>query len=457
MLVYADESGCDDQYSNIVSVNVTPDISITAQPVGGSICTGGNFDLSVTASGSPDIQYLWQYFDGTDWVDTGLGQADYNTGPLTDTTEYRVLVYADESGCDDQYSNIVSVNVTPDISITAQPVGGSICTGGNFDLSVIASGSPDIHYQWQYFDGADWVDTGLDQADYNTGTLTDTTDYRVLMYANESGCEAEYSTMVTVNVAPDISITSQPIGGSICTGGDFDLSVTASGSPDIQYLWQYFDGTDWVDTGLGQADYNTGPLTDTTEYRVLVYADESGCDDQYSNIVSVNVTPDISITAQPVGGSICTGGNFDLSVTASGSPDIHYLWQYFDGTDWVDTGLGQADYNTGPLTDTTEYRVLMYADESGCDDLYSNVVSVNVTPDISISAQPVGGSICTGGNFDLSVMASGSPDIHYQWQYFDGTDWVDTGLDQADYNTGTLTDTTAYRVQMYANESGCEA
>ena len=268
----------------------------------------------------------------------------------------------------------------------------------------------------------------MGQADYNTGPLTDTTEYRVLVYADESGCDDQYSNIVSVNVTPDISITAQPVGGSICTGGNFDLSVTASGSPDIQYLWQYFDGTDWVDTGLGQADYNTGPLTDTTEYRVLVYADESGCDDQYSNIVSVNVTPDISITAQPVGGSICTGGNFDLSVTASGSPDIQYLWQYFDGTDWVDTGLGQADYNTGPLTDTTEYRVLVYADESGCDDQYSNIVSVNVTPDISITAQPVGGSICTGGNFDLSVMASGSPDIHYQWQYFDGADWVDTGL-----------------------------
>ena len=177
---------------------------------------------------------------------------------------------------------------------------------------------------------------------------------------------------------------------------------------------------------------------------------------EYSTVVTVNVTPDISITAQPVGGSICTGGNFDLSVIASGSPNIHYQWQYFDGTDWVDTGFDQADYNTGTLTDTTDYWVHIYASESGCEDVYSTVVTVNVTPDISITAQPVGGSICTGGNFDLSVIASGSPDIHYQWQYFDGTDWVDTGLDQADYNTGTLTDTTTYWVHIYASESGCE-
>ena len=133
--------------------------------------------------------------------------------------------------------------------------------------------------------------------------------------------------------------------------------------------------------------------------------------------VIVTVTPDISISAQPVGGSICTGGNFDLSVAASGSPDIHFQWQSFNGSEWVNVGIDQPTYNTGVLTATTTYRVFVNADESGCEDVTSAEVIVTVTPDISISAQPVGGSICTGGNFDLSVAArahriyiiSGSP------------------------------------------------
>jgi hypothetical protein len=152
-------------------------------------------------------------------------------------------------------------------------------------------------------------------------------------------------------------------------------------------------------------------LSVTTNYRVWVNADESGCEDVYSTIVSVLVTPDISITAQPVGGAICTGGNFDLSVTASGSPNIHYQWEVFDGTTWTATGTDSPNYNTGILTATTMYRVSVHAEESGCEDLYSVDVTVIVTPDIAISAQPVGGSICTGGNFDLNVTASGSPDI----------------------------------------------
>ena len=141
-------------------------------------------------------------------------------------------------------------------------------------------------------------------------------------------------------------------------------------------------------------------------------ADENGCEDVYSSTVTVTVFPDISISAQPVGGSICTGGSLDLSVTASGSPDIHYQWEQQTGpTTWVVVGTDSPNYNTGALTITTIYRVWVNADESGCEDVYSSEVTVNVTPDIVITAQPVGGSICTGGDFSLSVTASVSPNI----------------------------------------------
>src|SRR5678809_1616040 len=175
--------------------------------------------------------------------------------------------------------------------------------------------------------------------------------------------------------------------------------------PDIHYQWEQQTGpTTWVVVGTDSPNYNTGALSITTNYRVWVNADESGCEDVYSTVVTVVVTPDISIAAQPVGGSICTGGNFDLSITASGSPDIHYQWEQQTGpTTWVVVGADSPSYNTGALSATTNYRVWVNADESGCEDVYSTIVSVLVFPDIAISAQPVGGSICTGGNFDLSV------------------------------------------------------
>jgi hypothetical protein len=52
--------------------------------------------------------------------------------------------------------------------------------GGNFDLSVSASGSPQLHFQWQAFNGSNWSIVGSDLPAYNTGALSQTTTYRVL-------------------------------------------------------------------------------------------------------------------------------------------------------------------------------------------------------------------------------------------------------------------------------------
>ncbi len=465
VFVSATENGCEDLYSASVEVTVYPDISISSLSNGGEICTDGVWTLSVSASGSPDIQYQWQ-----DSTSTGMWQnvseiggttAGFTSDPLSQTTWYRVFIYATENGCEDVYSSEVEVTVYPDIVINTQPAGGQICVGGTWTLDVIASGSPDILYQWQDSTAAGtWQnisETGGNTAGFTTDPLNVTTWYRVLVAATEVGCEDIYSTPVEVSVFPDIAISAQPVGGSICTGGNFDLSVVAAGSPAIQYQWQILNGGIWEDlAGANSPAFNTGVLTVTTQYRVFVSANQNGCEDIYSNIVSVVVTPDISISSPPVGGSICTGGNFTLLVEASGSPAIHYQWQAFLAGNWTIVGSDIPSYNTGALTATTTYRVLVYSDISGCEDIYSASIDVTVTPDIVISAQPVGGAICIGGDLTLAVTASGSPNIHYQWQAYNGEFWVVVGNDAPSYNTGTIASTTNYRVFVNANESGCE-
>jgi hypothetical protein len=116
-----------------------------------------------------------------------------------------------------------------------------------------------------------------------------------------------------------------------------------------------------------------------------------------------------------------------LNVIASGSPQINYQWQdSIVGGSWQnvsEVGGTTSTFTTDVLSVTTWYRVFIYNNQSGCEDIFSSTVAVVVSPDIAINAQPVGGSICTGGNFDLSVSATGSPAIQYQWEILNGTIW----------------------------------
>ena len=59
----------------------------------------------------------------------------------------------------------------------------------------------------------------------------------------------------------------------------------------------------------------------------------------------------------------------------------------------------------------------MYANENGCEDVFSSIVTVTVVPDILITAQPQNIEECIGGNDVLNVTTTGGTGtITYQWQ-----------------------------------------
>jgi hypothetical protein len=208
-------------------VTVFDDIAITGLANNGSICTGGIWELSVNATGAPSLLYQWQ--DSTAqgiWqnvIEAGGTNAAFVSEPLNATTYYRVFVHATESGCEDVYSATVTVNVFDDISITALSPSGSVCQGGTWNLSVIAAGAPTLSYQWQDSTATGvWEnvsEVGGTSTNFTTSPLTQTTYYRVFVFANENGCEDVYSATIAVTVFDDIDITGVSAGGNICEGG----------------------------------------------------------------------------------------------------------------------------------------------------------------------------------------------------------------------------------------------
>ena len=174
------------------------------------------------------------------------------------------------------------------------------------------------------------------------------------------------------------------------------------------------------EAGGNSSAFITGALNQTTYYRVIVNAVESGCEAVTSSIVTVTVFDDIQITGLSADGSICQGGTWNLSVVATGSPLLLYQWQDSTATgQWTnvsETGGTSTNFTTDALTQTTYYRVFVYATQNGCEDVFSATVTVNVYDDIQITGMSDGGAVCEGGPWDLSVMAMGAPGLLYQWQ-----------------------------------------
>lgn len=154
------------------------------------------------------------------------------------------------------------------VAITDQPVGATVCEGGNVMLSVTATGS-NLAYQWQ-FEGADLPGENGSTLTLNGILAAQDGDYTVIV-SNSCGDETSNAASVVVNTAP--AITGQPMDATVTEFDPSSFTVTATGT-GLMYQWQYsMDNTVFGDiAGATSATYNIAAtqLSDAGYYRVVV-------------------------------------------------------------------------------------------------------------------------------------------------------------------------------------------
>ncbi|MDD4150973.1 MAG: immunoglobulin domain-containing protein, partial [Bacteroidales bacterium] len=186
----------------------------------------------------------------------------------------------------------------------------SFCAGGSTQFSASGTvGFQALEHQWNGTSGTwnDWSDTNP----YTWSTSTIGTLY-VRSRAKSGVCATAYSSPVSATVVPDPSITTQPVGATICSGATHTMNVSATGGISLSYQW-YKNGS--VISGATGTSY---AATTTGNYYCRVSSTGSGCDAINSNTVTVTVNADPSVTTQPVAGTICPGGTHTLSIGATG-------------------------------------------------------------------------------------------------------------------------------------------
>lgn len=148
------------------------------------------------------------------------------------------------------------------------------------------------------------------------------------------------------------SISSQPAGSTITSGGSAALSVTATGTAPLTYQWYLGVAPDTTNPigGATTSTYNTGALTSTTSYWVRV----SGC----STFVNSN-TATVTVLGSPVNSGDVNGSG------AVNSADVFYLINYlFAGGPAPVTGAGDPN-NDGAKNAGDVIFLLRYLFASG--------------------------------------------------------------------------------------------
>ncbi len=223
--------------------------------------------LSVDATGD-GLSYQWYFGQSGDTSQPigGATSSSYNTGALTEDTTYWVRV-TNAAGIKDSGSFAVTIKRPP--TITTQPVSQTIASGNTATITVVASGTAPLTYQWYRGNvGTTSAPVGTNSASFTTPALTATTRYWVKV-SNGTG-EAQ-SVLCTITIGLTPSITTQPASTTITSGSTATLSVVATGTAPLSYQWyQGAVGTTTTPVGTNSASFTTPALTATTTYWVSV-------------------------------------------------------------------------------------------------------------------------------------------------------------------------------------------
>lgn len=396
-VIVSNSCGATTQSSNAtLSLFTLPTITVNSP----EICFGNS--TTIIASGG--TSYSWS---------TGATTSSISVSPIS-TTNY-IVTGTDVNGCQNTATSTVTVNPNPLVSLNT--LSSTICSGGSGTNNITAtpsSGNPTYNYQWQYFNGTSWVNTGTNVNTLNA-TPSATREYRVVI--NDSKSCLVTSSSHTVTVVPDpinpTLNTKSPNQNDICVGTGVSATFN-SGSDGVgcQDIFQYS-----INSGISWSSYNPGNTISTSGLTqgttVQIRGRRGNCstgigcsNNAYDVLVQWTiVTPPILSTN--VSDVSCNGGNNgNINLTVSGSVGpFSFNWSGPNG--FTSTLEDLSNVEAGSYT-------VVVSTPSGCQSTTSITVSQPSNMVLTIVGQNVACNGGSSGNIDLTV-SGGTPTYTYSW------------------------------------------
>ena len=398
--------------------------TITTQPLGTNVLAGRSATFTVVAGGSAPLAYFWLKNGAA--LPNGGNVSGANTAALTltniataDAANYSVLV---SNSVGSVTSSTAALVISSPPTISTQPVSQSLVAGNPAQFTVIAGGATPLAYHWLK-NGAVLASggnvTGSTTATLSLATVSsaDAANYSVIV-TNSSGSIT--SSIATLTVLSPPAIVTPPASAAVSAGNNASFTVTASGTGPLSYQWlkngvALANGGNVTGSTTATLSLATVSSADAANYSVIVNNSSGSIT---SAIASLTVLLPPVILTQPASASISAGSNVSFTVTASGTAPLSYQW--------LKNGAALANGGnvSGATTPTLSLATISSADAANYSVIVTNsvgsVTSGNATltllsAAIAITTQPASATVAQGGPVGLSVTASSTSALSYQW------------------------------------------
>ncbi|MFC3653372.1 beta-1,3-glucanase family protein [Dyella humi] len=212
---------------------------IIVPPVSQATTSGFPATFSVVASGSGTLSYQWSDANGPI---AGATSATYTTPATTaaNNGDTFTVTITSSSGLGTVTSTPVtlSVDAPANVVITTQPASQAVVDGQSATLTVAATGSPTLTYQW-YQVGSGAI-SGANQTSYTTPVFTaaGSASFYVVV-TNALGSVQSSTAAVTIDAATPVSIATQPASTIAPINEPVQFTAVVAGSAPYTYQWQF--------------------------------------------------------------------------------------------------------------------------------------------------------------------------------------------------------------------------
>ncbi|WP_394698151.1 HYR domain-containing protein [uncultured Draconibacterium sp.] len=406
-----------------------PTVEINGGNTTENICSGLSVALSANVTGDNPITYSW--------TSTPAGftstSSSVNVNPLVNTTY--TLTITDGNG----FTATDDIQVVVDPQPTASTNGGAtICENSSYTLGAGEANASNGNILWTengfgaITAGANTLTPTYTAASGDAGNVVTLT----MTVTSDNACSPQAAVAVyAINVDP---LPTASAGGSetICAGSSTTVSGASASNGTIL----------WTHNGLGalSSDGTLAPTYTSSAgdagndvMLTLTVTSTNDCAPATStDIFTVTVREQLSPSTISTAQDICYNGvpqSLVGTAATGGSGSYSYQWQSSpDGTgSWTNVGTNSLVYSPPALTATTFYR-LEVSDLCGTE--YSNVVEVNVAPELTASDAATA-ILCNGGSATVTLSGNGgTPPYEYIFNGVPDADGVISNVTAGSYN-----------------------
>ncbi|MFC3146113.1 immunoglobulin domain-containing protein [Piscinibacterium candidicorallinum] len=436
---------------------------IITQPVSQTVTAGSAVTFVAAAEGTQPLTYQWYFNDQP--------LAGQNTPVLTlssvtsanagryglEVTNLPGQVYSQEA--------VLTVTSTPQPVvpppvIVRAPSAITTTVGSSASFSVVARGGGSLSYQWRR-NGTAIAGATEELLSIGTVASTDAGEYTVVV-TNSAGSLESAAARLTVNPAPQPAVavapilTSQPVGVAVQAGQAVSLSVAATGSAPLSYLWQR-DGVNIPGA--------TGPVLRLSNvqasaggtYTVTVFNAAGTVNSNGAGVVVITPAGQPVISADPASATVATGSAAAFNAAVTGNPAPTCQWTR-NGVP-ISGATSCTRYVTPPTTTADNGAVFGLTATNSAGSSSSTGATLTVTGSGPSGVQapvliqdPTSVTVVRGSQVAFTAVARGTEPFTYQW-FFNGQPMP--GRDFQVLGIGSVTDADAglYSVRI-SNSAG---